>query len=211
MQVSLIKFLLLISFVITLQSCAPKHLLPLKNGERAVLTEKNFKPTFKDNFKSMVFKTNLSYGDKFDFGGMLAFKQLSEGTYRAIFMAMSGSKIFDFEFGKNGFVVHSIIETFNRKILLKVIEQDFNLLLANNIIGNKSTIFGKGNKIHPKTVIKTKGNQYYVQGRHNRLTEIHKGRKVSIDISQYLVKSPKSIKIQHHNFPLTLKLKLIKG
>jgi len=214
MQAFLTRFLLLISIAIFWSACAtPKHLLPLKNGQKTRLSNKNFKPTFKGEFRSMLFKATITYSDKFDFSGMLALKQMSEGNYRAVFMAMSGSTIFDFEFGKNKFVVHKIIRAFNRKILLKIIEKDFSMFLANNILGSKATIYQKGRLLHRKKIIKTKnkGKRYFfVQGRHNRLVEIHQGRKVSIDLSHYLIKVPRKINIQHHKIPLQLKLLLIK-
>jgi hypothetical protein len=210
MKVFLTKSLLLISLVICLQSCnTPKHLLPLKDGQNTTLSEQNFKAPFQDNFKSMVFKTNLTYGEKLDFGGLLALKQMKAGNYRAIFMTMSGSTLFDFEFGEQGFVVHKLLKSMNKKLLLKIIEQDFFMLLANNIPGKKGIVFRK----EKQTIIKTKINNkihYFLQQKNHLLTEVHQGKNVTLTLSEFQKSMPGSINIQHHNFPLNMHLKLIK-
>jgi len=210
MKVFLTKYLLLISLVICFQSCnTPQYLMPLKEGRKTTISEQNFKAPFQDNFKSMVFKTNLAYGEKFDFGGLLALKQMKPGNYRAIFMTMSGSTLFDFEFGSQGFVVHKLLKAMDKKLLLKIIEQDFFLLLANNIPGKKGIVFRK----EKQRLIKTKINNktlYFLQEKDLLLTKVHQGKSVTITLSDFLENLPGSIDIQHHNFPLNMRLKRIK-
>jgi len=214
MQLYLTKLLLLISLVFFIGSCStPKHLKPLKGGEKTTLSKENFKPIFKGDFKSFLFKTTMSYSDKFELGGMLMLKQITVGNYRAVFMTKFGMTMFDFEFGDNGFVVHKALEQMDKKIFLKIIEQDFGMLLTRGILGNKATVFEKG-KLHKKEkIVKTKMDKkmhYFVQVRHNRLTEIHRGQKVSIELSKYIKNIPHSIDIQHHNMPLNMKMTLLK-
>ena len=142
MKIFLTKFLLLISLTIVVQSCsAPRHLLPLKEGQKNILSNQNFKAPFRDNFKTMVFKTNIAYGSKFEFGGMLALKQMRPRNYRVIFMTMSGSTLFDFEFVEQGFIIHKLLKAMDKKIFLKIINQDYSMLLANNIFGKKCIVF----------------------------------------------------------------------
>lgn len=214
MQRSLIKFLVLISGFFFFSSCTtPQALVPLSKGEKMTLSKEVFKPIFKDNFKSFLFKTTMSYGDKFEQGGLLALKQLSEGNYRTIFMTTFGMTLFDFEFGENGFIVHKVLEQMDKKVFLKIIEQDIEMLLARNILGNKATVFHKGNPLKKKRIIKTKVNKkthFFVQGRHNRTTAIYQNRAVSVQLSKYLANIPRSINIQHHNIPLQMKLTLLK-
>lgn len=214
MQVSLIKRLVLISACFYLTSCTiPKHLLPLSKGRKTILSKDNFKPIFKDNFKSFLFKTTLTYGDKFQQGGLLALKQLSEGNYRTIFMTKFGMTLFDFEFGESGFVVHKVLEQMDRKILLKIIEKDMEMLLSRGILGNKATAFEKGKFPNKKVILKTKINKkthFFVQEKQHQITEIHQNRAVSMRLSKYIAKIPRSIDIQHHKIPLTMKLTLLK-
>lgn len=214
MPISLIKHLVFISCCVFFASCTtPKHLLPLSEGKITQLSKDNFKPIFKDNFKSFLFKTTLSYGDKFTQGGLLALKQLSEGNYRTIFMTKFGMTLFDFEFGKNGFVVHKVLEQMNRKVFLKIIEQDIEMLLTRGVLGNKATRFEKGKLLGKKVIFKTKlnkKNHFFVQERHRKITEIHQNKAVSILLSKYIANIPRSIDIQHHNIPLTIKLTLLK-
>lgn len=214
MQASLTKLLLSISWFILFASCnTPKYLLPLSNGEKTSLSRGNFKPIFKGNFKSFLFKTTMTYGDKFEQGGLLALKQVSEGNYRTIFMTKFGMTLFDFEFGEKGFIVHKVLEQMDKKMFLKIIEQDIEMLLTRAIWGSKATIFEKGKLLHKKRIVKTKWNKknyFFVQERHNRITGIHQNRAVSIKLSKYIANIPRSIDIQHHNIPLCMKLTLLK-
>ena len=214
MQVFLTKRLVLISWLVFLGSCTvPKHLSPLTKGEKTSLSEENFKPIFKGDFKSFLFKTTMAYSDKFELGGMLMLKQVSAGNYRAVFMTKFGMTIFDFEFGDRGFVVHKAFEQMNKKIFLKIIEQDFGMLLSRGILGNRATVFEQGTLDKKKRVFKTKMNKkihYFVQEKAHELTEIHRGQAVSINLSKYVANIPHSINIQHHKIPLSMKLMLLK-
>jgi len=214
MQASLTKLLILISILVFFVSCStPKHLLPLSKGKASILSKDNFKPIFKDKFKSFLFKTTLTYGDKLEQGGLLALKQLSEGNYRTIFMTKFGMTLFDFEFGENGFIVHKVLEQMDRKIFLKIIEQDLEMLLSRGVLGNKATFFEKEPTPKKKLVFKTKLNKkthFFVQEGTHKITEIHQKRAVSILLSKYIAQIPHSINIQHHNIPLTMKLTLLK-
>jgi len=214
MQISLTRFLILISACFFFASCTtPKHLLPLPKGNVTTLSKDNFKPIFKDNFKSFLFKSTLTYGDKFQQGGLLALKQLSEGNYRTIFMTTFGMTLFDFEFGDNGFVVHKVLEQMDRKILLKIIEQDIEMLLSRGLLGNKAIEFKNSQSSKKQAILKTKLNKkthFFVQEKQHEITEIHQNRAVTILLAKYVAKIPHSINIQHHNIPLSIKLTLLK-
>lgn len=207
----LIKSFPLFLFLYFLTSCStPSHLSPLGKGQKTTLSEANFKPIFKDDFKSFLFKTTMSYSDKFELGGMLMLKQLSEGNYRLIFLTKFGMTLFDFEFGSNGFVVHKTLEQFDKKIFLKIIEQDFEMLLGRGLLGSKATVFNT-NKQQP--VLKTKiSNKMHVlvQNEDLHLTEIHKGNTVHIKLSKYVAKIPHDIDIIHQDLPLKMNLFLMK-
>ena len=214
MQAYLTKLLILISGCFFFASCTtPKHLLPLSKSQVITLSKDNFKPIFKDKFKSFLFKTTLTYGDKFEQGGLLALKQLSEGNYRTIFMTKFGMTLFDFEFGDNGFVVHKVFEQMDRKILLKIIEQDIEMLLSRGVLGNKAIEFKNDASPKKKVVLKTKLNKkthFFVQEEQQKITEIHQNRAVTILLTKYIANIPHSINIQHHNIPLSIKLTLLK-
>ncbi len=214
MKIFQTKLLLLTSLIIFFGSCGvPKHLNPLKKGEKSILSEGNFRPVFKGDFKSFLFKTTLTYGSKLEFGGMLMLKQVSADNYRVIFMTKFGMTMFDFEFGNRGFVVHKAFEQLNKKIFLKILKQDIGMLLSRDILGNQALVFEKGKFPKNKKVLKIKMNKkthYFVQENLKRLNEIHRGQAVSIKLSGYIANVPRSIDIQHHNIPLRMKLTLLK-
>jgi hypothetical protein len=208
------KLLLLISLFISLGSCGvPKHLNPLNKGKKSILSEENFKPVFKGDFKSFLFKTTLTYGSKLEFGGLLMLKQVSTDNYRVVFMTKFGMTMFDFEFGDRGFVVHKAFEQLNKKIFLKILKQDIGMLLSRDVLGSQGLVFEKGTDPKNKKVVKIKMNKkthYFVQGKSNRINEIHRGQAVSIKLSGYIANTPRSIDIQHHSIPLRMKLTLLK-
>ena len=190
---------------------------PLIKGQKQVLSDQNFKPIFKDNFKSFVFKAKMNYSDKFEMGGMLVLKQTSAGNYRTILLTKFGLTLFDFEFGEQGFIVHKAFEQMNKKIFLKVIENDMELLLTRYYKGCNASFFVKDplahNKIEIENVVKAKMNKkmhYFVQTDDKKLLEMHQGKAVSIFLSNYKETIPHSIQIQHHNFPLSMDLTLLK-
>lgn len=205
-----IYFLIFIS-VLSISACTtPQSLQPLKKGQQQVLSDENFKPIFKDNFKSFVFKTKMLYGNKFEMGGMLVLKQTSEANYRTIFLTKFGLTLFDFEFGEQGFIVHKAFEQINKKMFLKVIENDMELLLTRHYKGAEALFFAKNQS---ESVVKTTINKkihYFVQTDQQQLQEMHQGRSVSIYLSAYKQTIPHAIQIQHHNFPLSMDLTLLK-
>lgn len=214
MATSLMRFLGFISWCFFVIACqTPKVLKPLKNPQHLTISKKDFKPVFKDKATSFLFKTTLNFGKNIQQGGLLALKKNSDQHYRAIFMTKFGLTLFDFEFGTQGFVVHKALEQVNKPILLQVIRQDLELLLARNIIGQAAHVFEKGRLIHKKRILKfrKKGKPlFYVQGLHRRLTAIYKAKAVSIQLSKYVLGVPRSIHIQHHNVPLKLQLNFLK-
>ncbi|MCH2022405.1 MAG: hypothetical protein MK207_07980 [Saprospiraceae bacterium] len=214
MKVFQIKHLLLISFFIFLGSCnIPKHLAPLNNGKETLFSVINFSPVFKGDFNSFLFKTSLTYGTKFEFGGMLMLKQISLDNYRVIFMTKFGMTMFDFEFGSKGFIVHKAFEQLNKKIFLKILKQDIGMLLSQSIEDDKVLVYEKNDGQNNKKVLKFKMNKkthYFVQEKRNRISEIHRGRAVSLKLSGYFGNIPSFIDIQHHKVPLRMKLTLMK-
>lgn len=223
MQKFLIIFSLLIS-IFLLQNCSiPKAIKPLKTGVQKEITTDDFIPTFHNNnlksklkkllfqkrAKSLLFKSNLSYGDKFDLGGLLAIKEVSEGNYRTIFMTIGGATLLDFEFGKKGFIVHKTLKVFNKKIFLKILEQDLAMLLAKDVLSNQGTIYGKeqGDILVSKSYQKT---YFQIHKKIKKPTKIYKAKRVTISI-EYRSKNPKNILIEHHKIPLKIKLRLIRG
>ena len=209
MHLSLTKFLILSSILFITACNVPQKLRPLGKAKKKIIRAEDFSPPFQDNFKSLLFKGNLAYGDKFDFGGLLALKQTSPKNYRLVFMAVAGGTLFDFEFGDQGFIIHKAIKGFDRKILLKIIEQDFSLLLSKDVVGSNGKLYSKDSS----TVLSSEAykNCYFDTNKENKKPlSAHKSNKVTINYQNYRRGVPANIDIQHHNVPLSIKLKLLK-
>lgn len=211
MQRYLINCLLCISLSCLLGACAvPSALTPLPKGQSVVLDEQQFKPVFKHTFKAILFKTSLAYGDKLQMSGLLVLKQLKPNNYRTVFMTQFGLTLFDFEFGEQGFIIHKALEQLNRPIFLKLIQQDMELLLSRNIIGQTAQLYKKSKETQVLKVVESGTPLFFVQEKEQRLKSVYKGKKISIQYDKYRLGLPRKVNIQHHGLPLKLDLTLLK-
>ena len=115
-------FLLIIPLLVL--ACSPRKLGQLKPTEE-LSPISNPSSLFEKDFGSFLFKAHLQYGKKPKIGGLMVVKQTEPEVYRVIFMAEMGLSLFDFEFGKNGFIVHKKFELLDRKILLKIMMKNY--------------------------------------------------------------------------------------
>lgn len=87
------------------------------------------------------------------------------------------------------------------------------MLLSRDILGNKAIEFKRGQYPKEKIILKTKlkgKTHFFIQEGQQKTTVIHQGRAVTVRLSEYLANIPRSIDIQHHNIPLSIKLTLLK-
>lgn len=86
-------------------------------------------PYFSNPGTDYVYKASIDVFNK-HFSGIFIVKQIRINTHRVAFTTEMGSKIFDFTFNGNQFKVNFIQEELNRKPLLKILEQDFRILVC---------------------------------------------------------------------------------
>jgi hypothetical protein len=83
---------------------------------------------FSDPEKDYVYKARVfAYGNELT--GIFIAKKLDDSTHRVVFATEFGNKLLDFEISENGFKINSIVEEMNRKLLIRILEKDFRLLL----------------------------------------------------------------------------------
>jgi hypothetical protein len=208
------KNLLLNSFIaIIITGCSLGHYGRLK--EIKTIDSTPPKSIFGDNFNSFLFKTNITVYGK-DFSGLLITKQLSPQDYRVIFTTELGMKLFDFEFKDTSFTLHYCVPQFNKPKLLKVIQQDIEILLMNDL-KNKSV----SNFTDPKNLFNIKRikagnmyNYYFTEKPSEHLIRIEQTKKrikkITFDLSGYENNFPSHILIRHHNIKLKIELALLK-
>ena len=169
--------------------------------EKEITPEFVYNPYFSNN-EDYVYKAKINaFGS--NFGGILIIKKIKEDNFRIVFTSEFGNKFFDFELHKNQFKTNFILEAFNRKAFVKILQNDFLTLLKEK---NKVLVVFKGatEKVY-KTGIKKKYNYFFIE--EDKLARIvHTTRYKELTIFNFK-NSGKEILIQHKRFPLKIDLK----
>jgi hypothetical protein len=190
-------------------------------GHYGRLTEKKFPPDvcptsiFGDHFNSFLFKTNMTvYGH--DFSGLLVTKQMEPQDYRVIFTTELGMKLFDFEFKDTAFTLHYCVPQFNKPKLLKVIQQDIQILLMNDM--HKKTFNSFEDPKTQSAVFKADegkfSNYYFLNESTKYLTKIehakNRRKKIIFTLNKFENNFPTNVMIQHCDIKLKIELNLLK-
>ncbi len=83
---------------------------------------------FDSSFEKALYKGSLDIS-KHHLSGLFYLKRVSLNSIRILFSNELGMNFFDFEFKGNEFIVHSCFPSLDRTSLLKLLENDFRLLL----------------------------------------------------------------------------------
>ena len=208
---NLIKSLIVI---LLLSSCSISFHGNLQRIEKRQLNTGELKSVFNDGFNKVLFKTQIQLYNKY-FSGLLFIKSIGDNTKRIVFVTELGIKIFEFEFLNNNFNVHYCLEMFNKKVILKTLEKDINLLLMNDLSADKVKIFKdkkNGHKVY-KLKKNNQNNYYYIDTETGNLIKIENSsgifRKVIIELNDYKDGFPNKINIVHPGIKLNIQLKLI--
>ena len=115
-----------ISFLLLL-SCKT-NFVP-ENVERTVIQKKIISNEYFSSLKTdYIYKAQIEiYGNTLS--GLLIIKKINEKTHRLLMTTDFGNKLLDVEIADNIFKINYITDNLNRKIVLKVLEQDFKILL----------------------------------------------------------------------------------
>lgn len=91
----------------------------------------SFTPDFLNSFQEKSFKISIdAYGN--NFGGIVVCKKINPNHYRFAFLNEFGGKMLDFELENQEMKVNYAMEQLDRKIILNMLQKDFNLLFNEN-------------------------------------------------------------------------------
>ena len=147
---------------------------------------------------------------KFHLSGLLFFKNLEDGTTRAVFQNEMGFTFFDFEWDrKDSFKVNQIIPQLDKEALIRTLEKDMDLLLMKGLDTASEAVFRRGDQIFHRFCLQ-KGVAYYIteQEKLVRIENAGKSKVVTISLSgkENDTAMPDSIIFNHHKANFTIQL-----
>lgn len=83
---------------------------------------------FTSHFEKALFKTSLDIG-KNHMTGYTLIKKISDSSFRLVFANQIGMTWFDLELMKGKLIKHSVFGPLDKKVLLRILKQDFNALI----------------------------------------------------------------------------------
>jgi hypothetical protein len=150
------------------------------------------------------------------FTGLMVVKPGGNNSYRVIFITEMGLKIFDMEFFPDRDTqVHYIMEAMNKKALVKTLVNDMSLVLMNHLPGLQPILYSHKNS--PDNVFRYQTGclktYYHVTDSVGKpYMALQTGcltNKVKADIYGNNITGVDSVKLEHYNFRLSIKLKRI--
>ncbi|MCF8374249.1 MAG: hypothetical protein K9H64_21685 [Bacteroidales bacterium] len=175
---------------------------------------------FGQDFGKVLYKTSIDvYGNHLS--GLMFIKNLpADSAYRVVFLSELGMKFFDFEFPKTSegsFKVHYCMAMLNKKMIMKTLQKDLELLLMTGFEGAKQKLKEEDSGKYRIRKYK-KGSErrlYFKEISSGNISKIERnGRlfnKVEVELSDYQDNAPSRIKIKHSNMKLYLELSKVKA
>lgn len=201
------RFLIISLFWVAFVSCTS---YPKKNGFATVpLTMDSIaNPYFSDQNKDYVYKADIQAFNR-SFGGIFIVKKVGANHHRIVFTTELGNKIFDFTFKEKLFKVNHILKELNRKPLLKILKNDFMVLVTENASVEKS-FARNGVALHQTSIDRRKHFYFTQKGELQKITKVKNEQgKVEFIFSVVSDDFAKHIQILHQNLDLTITLKAI--
>lgn len=171
-------------------------------------------PYFANREIDYVYKAKIEvYGR--DLGGILIVKKMGPEAHRVVFTTEFGSKLFDFQFEGDTFIKNFIIEDLDRQFIVKVLRDDFKLLITEQ--AKVLELFEAETQYIFKTPSPSGFNFYSIGKQSKQLEKIINTckRKEKVEINFYT--SPDSspdiaegITIKHNNIKLKIELQKFK-
>lgn len=211
----MIRFLL-ISFlsILVLSSCSLKTtegLREVKYKESIPMPSEVKNPYFSNPEIDYVYKAKIEVYKK-NFGGILIIKKTAPKSHRIVFTTEFGTKLFDFQFQDDTFIVNYIVEELNKKFIVNILRQDFQLLVNENT--QVLAVYEANNQNVFKTQTEKRFNFYFYKDGLDTLEKIvntSKNReKMEIGFTTSEEDIAESIAIKHNNIKLKIDLKKFK-
>lgn len=197
--------ILLISLSVVFAGCGSYQPKDAEITENTISEYVN--PYFSDKDSDYIYKANMDiYGRKS--GGIVVIKKIDEHFHRVVFTTDFGNKLLDFEVAVDDFKVHFVVDGFNNKRVLKILETDFRLLLQSVYLIDKTFVTADGLIYDSK---QNRRNVYLFENKTNdflsKIIFTKKSKeKITFEFQNKRDTFVEEINITHHNIPLEIKL-----
>ena len=197
--------ILLISLLVVCSACGSYQPKGVEITENTISEYVN--PYFSDTNSDYIYKANMAIFGK-QSGGIVIIKKINDTFHRVVFTTDFGNKLLDFEVSADSFKINFVVDGFNNKRILKVLETDFRLLLQPTYTINQT--FATPDKL----IYASKQNKNFVylfESKEDRiLSELvftkHSKEKITFGFQNKTDTFAEIISIKHHNIPLEINL-----
>ena len=143
--------------------------------------------------------------------GLMIVKHMADSSTRVVVTNETGVKFLDFEYGANrSFKVHHILEQLNKKAVVRLLENDFKLILGLPFYHVPITSFQSGNDLYYRVPDGRKYHYFVTDQSCSELSQIESGssRKRVVTLKRFGDPvQPDSINLHHHTFAMKMTLK----
>ncbi len=200
-----------------LNSCTPEMFRGLKSagGDYSKEMTVLFGP---DQKESLVYKTSIKYKykdkDK-EFSSLTYLNEISDSVFKIVLLTNFGNTLLEAEISKEKFTVNNVISYLDRKPILKLLENDWRLLLRGNFSCGIPLLFSVNseNKVFDFADGRTHNLYHYnPEDKSVKLIELYHGksRKVIITVDSVQDQVPGAFTIEHPSLDLKITMSLLK-
>jgi hypothetical protein len=208
------RSLLLNSLLLLLlfSACSPGILKNFhKNGDLTA-NRSDFYPFFPSTDTTQLFNMQVDFR-KNHLSGLLLIKSTQPDIYRLVFTTHFGMSLFDLEFNNDTFRINYCMDALNKKRVIRLLENDFRILLFLNLQPNQNFSNIYKHKNSPELEISRTGNIYYLKDIKNEtllaIEAPHFFSSLHYDFTGYTNRFPSVIRITHSRIGLKMQLEKI--
>jgi hypothetical protein len=150
-----------IAAVLALSACAPEFTKGFHKTGTAAVAAQDLYPFWTPE-QTQLFTMEINFR-KHHFSGLLLVKQTADGHSRIVFNTHFGMGVFDFEFTRDSFHVHSCLELLDRRRVLKLLEEDFRTLLLLDVQSHNNTATVYHTPADSTLEVNRIGGRYYLK------------------------------------------------
>ncbi len=204
---------LLLFCLISFASCTPKAFKNLNSAGAAFSREQT--ELFRSGLKeSLVYKTVINYKDK-EFSSLTYFNVLNDSVFKIILLTSFGNTLLEAEVSRTTFKVNNVISYLNRKPILRLLENDWRLMLAGNFNIALPAVYSEDElmTVFNYTAGRT-NNLYHYSKIDNSIVLIEsfkgKSRKIIVAVVSTKDAQPEIFSIEHPSLKLKISMSLLK-